>query len=259
VPANADFNIADADALLELIYSKPTGRLVVVAGQAVNFWADRYSAREPRLALLQPFTSRDLDLLGTLANAIRLAKEAHAPVEQPPQPKSGASLVVANVKVETGNFIRSVQFLRHVRGVTNDEITQNAIPFTIGEVTVHFADPITMLKAKLHNVVELEQKGRQDAKHIEVLCLCIPFFLSALLTAADKTDEAARESLRTIQRVLRLSESPIARRIPAKIRFDWTKLIPVKRLEKVRNSRLKNFLVGRQFEQWRSRFAGRPE
>jgi hypothetical protein len=257
VPANADFNIlADAEALLELIYSNATGRLVVVAGQAVNFWAERYSADEPRLAPLRPFTSRDLDLLGTIANAYRLAEEAHAAVEQPLKRKSGASPVVANVSVATGNVIRSVQFLRHVRGVTNDEITQNAIPFKVGEVKVYFADPITTLKAKLHNLVELEQTGRQDAKHIELLRLCIPFFLGAQLIAADNTDEAAKESLRSIQRVLKLSESPIARQIPAEIRFDWTKLIPMERVKKVRSSRLQNFLVGRQFEQWRSRFAG---
>ena len=258
MPANADFNIlADAKALLELIYSRPTGWLVVVAGQAVNFWAERFSAHEPKLAALHPFTSSDLDLLGAIANAYRLAEEAHAPLEEPLKRKSGASPVVANVSVATGNVIRSVQFLRHVRGVTNDEITQNAIPFKVGKVKVYFADPIATLKAKLHNLVGLEQEGRQDAKHIEVLCLCIPLFLAGQLRAADRTDAAARESLRSIQRVLKLSASPIARRIPTEIRFDWTKLIPVERLEKVRNSRLKNFFGGRQFEQWRARFAAR--
>ncbi len=257
MPANADFNIlADAEALLELIYSKATDRLVVVAGQAVNFWADRYSKDEPRLAPLRPFTSRDLDLFGTIADAIQLAEKTHAKVEQPTKHKSGASPVVANVKVETGNVIRSVQFLREVRGVTNDEITRNAIPFTVGEVTVYFADPITTLKAKLHNLVELEQDERNDARHVQILRICVPRFLAAQLRAADETDAAAKESFRSIQRVLKLSESPIASRIPAESRFDWTKLIPVERLKKVRRSRLRNFYVGRQFEQWRSRLVG---
>lgn len=255
MPANADFNIADADALLELIYSKPNDRLVVVAGQAVNFWADRYLDDEPRLAPLRPFTSSDLDLFGTIADAIRLAEKAHGTLEEPRKRKSGAAPVVANVNVETGDVIRSVQFLREVRGVTKDEIIRNAVPFRRREVTVYFADPITTLKAKLHNVVELPQAERRDAKHIEVLRLCTPFFLANQLTAADETDAAAKESLRSIQRVLKLSESPIARRIPAEIRFDWTKLIPVERLKKVRSSRLRNFFVGPQFGQWYSRFA----
>ena len=97
-----NFSVADADTLLELIYSKPSGRIVVVAGQAVNFWADRYSRRKRALAALRPFTSRDLDLLGSITNAYRLAEEAHAELEQPPKRKSGASPVIAKSTSQPG-------------------------------------------------------------------------------------------------------------------------------------------------------------
>jgi hypothetical protein len=254
VAAESDFSVTDAGALLELIYSKPSGRIVVVAGQAVNFWADRYLADEPELAAFRPFTSRDLDLLGTIANAYRLAEEAHSKVEQLRKRKSGASPVVANVSVATGNIIRSVQFLRSVRGVTNTEITENAIPFRRGEVTVYFADPITTLKAKLHNLVGLEQKGRNDAKHVEILRLCVPCFLGGLLASADETDSAAKQSLASVQRVLKLSESRMARQLPSESRFDWKTLIPIKRLNKVRNARFKNFRE-QEFDRWRRRIS----
>jgi hypothetical protein len=253
VPANADFNITDADALLELVYSKATGRIVVVAGQAVNFWADRYLADEPKLAALRPFTSRDLDLLGDIANAQRIAEEVHAKLERPR--KGAASPLLANINVATGGVIRAVQFLRSVRGVTHEEITKNAVPFIRGQVTVYFADPITTLQAKLHNLVELSQQGRNDAKHVEILRLCVPLFLRAQLAAADKTDAAAKQSLRSIQRVLELSESAIARRIPTERQFDWRTLIPIMRLNKVRNPRFKNFRE-RQFGRWFARKAG---
>jgi hypothetical protein len=36
-----DFSVSDADTLLELIYSSQSGRIIIVGGQAVNFWADR--------------------------------------------------------------------------------------------------------------------------------------------------------------------------------------------------------------------------
>ena len=70
-----------------------------------------------------------------------------------------------------------------------------------------------MFKAKLHNLVELSQEKRNDARHVEILRLCIPVFLRAQLRSADKTDAAAKQSLRTVQRVLKLSESQIVRRI----------------------------------------------
>jgi len=250
-----NFSIADADALLELIYSKPTGRIVVVAGQAVNFWADRYLSSDSRLAEFRPFASRDLDLLGHIENAYRLAAEAHVDLEEPRKRKSGVSLVVANVKVPTGGVIRSVQFLREVRGVSKAEITANAIPFTRSEITVYFSDPITMLKAKLHNLVELSQEGRNDARHVEILKLCIPVFLRAQLHSADKTDAAAKQSLRTVQRVLMLSELPIVGRIPCELRFDWKQLIPIARLKRIRNKRIENFRQN-QLKRWLAAQAG---
>ena len=244
---NNQFSVTESDPLLELIYSKATGQVVVVAGQAVNFWAKRYSEDEPALSEFYPFTSSDLDLLGHIADAYRLAQEPHTKIERPR--KSVASPVVANVQVSIGNVTRSVQFLRHVGGVTNTEITKYAVPFIRKDVTLYFSDPITMLKAKLHNLVGLPQEDRNDVRHVEILRLCVPVFVNGLLLAADETDRAAKQSLENIQRVLKLSESPIARRIPVGNRFDWKALIPIKRLNKVRNQRFKNFRKG-QFERW---------
>ena len=149
-------------------------------------------------------------------------------------------------------MIRSVQFLRNVRGVSNAEITDNAVRFRRGGVTVYFSDPITTFKAKLHNLTELPQEGRNDARHLKILRLCIPLFLGAQLLSADKTDAAAKQSLRAIQRILKLSVSRVARRMPAELQFDWKELIPIERLNKVRNGRIKNFRK-LQFKRWLTR------
>ena len=34
---------------------------VLIGGQAVNYWAERYLLNEPQLFALQPFTSEDID------------------------------------------------------------------------------------------------------------------------------------------------------------------------------------------------------
>ena len=98
-----EFSVADTDALLELIYSSPSGRIIIVGGQAVNFWADRYAPDEPKLLEHRPFTSRDLDLLATIANAYRLASETRGALEKPR--RRAASPVLANVEVKTGGTI----------------------------------------------------------------------------------------------------------------------------------------------------------
>lgn len=239
-----EFSVSDADALLELIYSEPTGRIVIVGGQAVNFWADRYVPDKSELLAYRPFTSRDLDLLGNIANAYRLASKTRGVLEKPH--RRAASPVLANVEVKAGKVVRSVQFLKSVRGVTNREIDDNAVQFVVGDVKISVADPITMLKAKLHNLVELDQQGRNDRNHVEILRLCVPVFLERQLAAADETDAAARQCLRSIQRILGLSRFPIAGRLG---QFDWTLLIPISRLRKVRNARLQKFRE-QQLERW---------
>ena len=199
---------------------------------------------EPRLLVYRPFTSRDLDLLASMANAYRLASETDVTLQRPR--RRTASPVLANVQVKTGALLRSVQFLKSVRGVTNREIDDNAVEFVRGEVRIFVADPITMLKAKLHNLVELDQRGRNDRNHVDILRLCVPLFLERQLAAADETDAAARQCLRSIQRILGLSRSPIARQV---VQFEWQALVPVGRLADTRNARLAKFRE-QQLERW---------
>ena len=242
--AGSDFSVSDADALLELIYSSPSGRIIIVGGQAVNFWADRYAPDKPELLAYRPFTSRDLDLLGSITNAYKLASKTHSVMEKPR--RGAASPVLANIEVKTGGVVRSVQFLKSVRGVTNREIADSAVPFVVGDAKIYVADPITMLKSKLHNLIDLDQRGRNDRNHVKILRLCVPLFLERQLTAADETDAAALQCLRNIQRILELSRSAIARQLGE---FDWKTLVPMDCLKKVRTPRLKNFRE-QQLERW---------
>ena len=50
---------------------------IIVGGQAANFWAAYYLPREPRLEAHFPFTSKDLDLIGTKTDAERVAAAIH--------------------------------------------------------------------------------------------------------------------------------------------------------------------------------------
>ena len=54
--------------------------------------------------MYRPFTSRDLDLLASIANAYHLASETHATLQRPR--RRTASPVLANVEVKTGVVLR---------------------------------------------------------------------------------------------------------------------------------------------------------
>ena len=57
---------------------------VIVGGHAANFWAEFYSEREGRLKASLPFTSKDLDIIGTEADAKRVAEAIGWHLSPPP-------------------------------------------------------------------------------------------------------------------------------------------------------------------------------
>jgi hypothetical protein len=57
---------------------------IIVGGQAANFWAAYYLSREPKLQAHFPFTSKDLDLIGTKTDVERVAAAIHWHAGAPP-------------------------------------------------------------------------------------------------------------------------------------------------------------------------------
>src|SRR5579862_5047635 len=143
--------MADSDAvsfdsyerILSLLESEDSARaIVVVCGQAVNFWADRYHPEEKRLTPLRPFTSRDLDLLADLAAALRIAKETKSEIQQAPQ--RGATPVIANIHVKTESCIRLVQVLYQIPGLNTADVRKHAVGMTVSGYKIWIADPVTL-------------------------------------------------------------------------------------------------------------------
>lgn len=48
---------------------------LLIGGQAVNYWADRYLADEPDLRQCAPFTSEDIDFHGNRDDVRRIAEQ----------------------------------------------------------------------------------------------------------------------------------------------------------------------------------------
>ena len=58
---------------------------LLIGGQAVNYWAERYLAVEPQLQSLQPFTSEDIDFKGSRADVQRIARQLELNPSYPPK------------------------------------------------------------------------------------------------------------------------------------------------------------------------------
>lgn len=157
---------------------------IIVGGHAANFWAEFYSEREPRPKASLPFTSKDLDIIGTESDARRVASAIGWHLSPPPVGGGPVQAVLISEPEGTG---LAVEFLSEIKGVSHESIVDNArvgvvqIPTTGEAVTVRVLDPVLLFAGKIRNAVDIEQerpeKPRQDVKHVAMLALCVPHFL----------------------------------------------------------------------------------
>jgi hypothetical protein len=173
---------------------------IIVGGQAANIWAALYLSQESRLQAHLPFTSKDLDLVGTKSDAERVANAVHWNAAPPPIRGGPVEAVLSSEPDGRG---LTVEFLREIKGVPHDTILAYArenlvrVPGSDEPVPVRVLDPVLLLAGKIRNAVDIEQdtpdRPRQDVKHVAMLALCVPHFLNDVL--AQTTDQAQQRNV----------------------------------------------------------------
>lgn len=208
---------------------------VIVGGHAANFWAEFYSEREPRLRASLPFTSKDLDVIGTEADAKRVAEAIGWHFSPPPV---GGGPVQAVLSSQPSGAGLGVEFLFEIKGVSHQTIVENVreallrIPTTDETVAVRVLDPVLLLAGKIRNAVDIEQdrpeKPRQDVKHATMLGLCVPHFLEDMRTQTTGRREQKALCAKYINMLAALKNTYSGRLFEAQHPsiIDWKQLIP---------------------------------
>lgn len=184
---------------------------------------------------LLPFVSKDLDLIGTEAEAARVARAIGWHLSPPPV-GGGPVQAVLSSQPDAGGL--TVEFLSQIKGVSPETIAANArigvlrIPKINESVSVRVLDPILLLAGKIRNAVDIEQnradKPRQDVKHVTMLTLCVPHYLEDV--RAQTTDRAQQRNVcgRHITMLAALKNTYSGRQFeaqhPGVIR--WQELVP---------------------------------
>lgn len=133
--------------------------IVLVGGQAVNFWAEHYRTRALDLGD-GPFTSADIDFTGTrqeiLTSAKRLGGTALLPEAFAPPPSSG--IVIFR---DDDGFEHTIDFLMAVYGV-DDGVDRRSVPIEMLDehgaptgVRFRVMQPVDCLWSRVHNVTGL--------------------------------------------------------------------------------------------------------
>lgn len=194
--------------------------VLLVGGQAVNLWALYYEARTAELA---PFVSRDVDVLGDRETLEALGKLAGTKPQIFPlrPPTNEVGVVIA--KDASGQLLL-IEVLRYVHGVTNAELREPVYTIALGETRVRVPGPIALLQAKIANVAEIAQAGRQDARHVVILARLMPAYLTDLRTAAAEGRMEERKLLEFLERLLAVVATKPARHVFGQLRLDARQL-----------------------------------
>jgi hypothetical protein len=141
---------------------------VVIGGQAINLWAEHYQTDSAPWNELRPYTSFDLDVLGSRTDVLEcsqaLAAEAFFPAPSENTVNSGK--VVA--QIEGRPF--EIDFLHSPNGLSAAEVLEMARTIRFEDVQINILHPLHCVESKTVNLVTLSQDGgdRQDLKHLRL-------------------------------------------------------------------------------------------
>jgi len=192
--------------------------IMLVGGQAVNLWALYYHNRSMEFA---PFVSRDADVLGDRATLEELGRLSGVkPQFFPLRPPSNEVGVV--IAKDSNELPLLIEVLRYVNGVNNEELREPSYTLAIGErqIRVLVPGPIAMLKAKLANVVNLKQEGRQDTKHVRILARIIPAYLEDLRNAVAESRMEERKLIEFLEQLLAVLTATPNRKVLGELGID---------------------------------------
>jgi len=83
---------------------------ILIGGQAVNYWAERYRAIEPQLEALQPFTSEDIDFKGDQADVRRIATQLDLRPSFPPMVRMTA--LAGSIPIQISGLKSNIEVVR---------------------------------------------------------------------------------------------------------------------------------------------------
>jgi hypothetical protein len=197
-----------------LLATKET--LLLVGGQAVNLWALYYHSQTAELA---PFVSRDVEVLGDRETLTALGRVTGAKPQffSVKPPTHAVGVLIAK---DSQGLPLLIEVLRDVHGVSNEELREPVYTVALGDVQVQVPSPIAILPAKIANVADLAQSGRQDARHVLILARLLPAYLRDLQRAALAGEMPERRLIDYLERLLGVVTLAKAKKVLKSLKID---------------------------------------
>ncbi len=215
---------------------------IIVGGHAVNLWSEYFLARDIKeLLSYLPFTSKDLDLVGSLGLLDRL----HATHKGKLSRSEPRSPVLGRIDIERkgGGFLR-VEVLHAVKGLDSKDLGRT-MEVGVGQVVARVLMPHLILKAKIENTASIAQEGRNDVKHVHMMILCVRAFIREFAGYVGEGRASSRALINVLEETFAISTSRQAIKASELWSFDLSALWPVDRLKCLENEKISRWLEHR--------------
>lgn len=215
---------------------------VIVGGHAANLWAIYFLSKGVgELSKYLPFTSKDLDLVGTWD----LLERLHGKLKGQLSRSESRSPVLGRLLVPSPSGDELIiEVLHTVKGLNFKELGRT-IDLQADDVFGRVLMPHLVLKAKIENAVTIDQTGRNDIKHVNMMILGVRAFIAEISAQVAEGDFSERTLVNFLGEIWEIVTSSQARSAAGMWNFDFTKVWPVDELASTGNAKIARWLQHR--------------
>lgn len=121
---------------------------VLIGGQAVNYWAECYFAKEPELRKHAPFTSGDIDFRGNRDDVQIIAGQLKLPAVFPD--KVSMTALAGAIPFQIGKQSSNIEIVRLIPGVSVTTVDAMAVGAELSGQQIRVLDPISLVLCKVN-------------------------------------------------------------------------------------------------------------
>jgi hypothetical protein len=193
----------------------------LVGGQALNLWAERYSAA-PELEVYGPYTSKDIDYFGHRQAAEKLAAALHGEVTYPTLDDMTPHTAIVTADVGGEHLV--IDFIDTVLGVQPSKLEKLAVEISApvkfegqaGMLLIPVMHPLHCLQSRIANRTKLHRRDDLAERQLQASVYVLREYLREMLKEGQLDEVTA--TLKDLFGYLR--SDPEGRRSPSILTFD---------------------------------------
>jgi hypothetical protein len=212
---------------------------VLIGGQAVNYWAERYLAQEPELRKYAPFTSGDIDFRGNRDDVRHIASQLELTAVFPD--KVAITALAGAIPFQIGKHPSNIEVVRLLPGVSTSTLDALAIGAELRGRQIRVLDPISLVSCKVNLALTVSQENRQDVGHLKILIFCVRGFLRDALQEVERGRASARGWLGAVNQLMKLAKSAHGRKAAKNFGIHWSEILPLAEIARAKNEKIISF------------------